>query len=382
VTGAQCFDHWFERRPSRSREEFLAALGLPADRPMILYVCTGLIMGSPPEPPFVRAWLERVRASADPVVAGAAVLVRPHPFQADVWRDVDLSDLGPVAVWGGNPVDDRSRADYFDSLYHSSAVVGLNTSAFIEAGIVGREVLAILPPEYHDNQAGTVHFRYLLEIGGGLLRVSPDLETHVRQLEAALARPPSAGHPHRAFLESFVRPQGIDRPASPAFVQAVEALRGCRVDEADRRPPPAPARALLAPLTRMLRWRLWELAVHSPREAESVARWRADAAVKAKRQAENAREAQARREDRERRRAEEEAARLAKLDDKRQRREAKVALAERRRAGKLQRQAEQEAVRQREAVSKSAAKRWRQRRQVVKVRVQQVLRLVARNASR
>ena len=31
-----------------------------------------------------------------------------------------------VAFWGRNPVDDGSRADYFDSLHHSSAVVGLN----------------------------------------------------------------------------------------------------------------------------------------------------------------------------------------------------------------------------------------------------------------
>jgi hypothetical protein len=38
VTGAQCFDHWFERRPSRSRGELCAALGLPADRPIVLYV--------------------------------------------------------------------------------------------------------------------------------------------------------------------------------------------------------------------------------------------------------------------------------------------------------------------------------------------------------
>jgi len=54
VTGAQCFDHWFDRRPSRSRQEFCDQLGLPADRPLLLYVCSGLIKGSPPEPPFVR----------------------------------------------------------------------------------------------------------------------------------------------------------------------------------------------------------------------------------------------------------------------------------------------------------------------------------------
>jgi hypothetical protein len=41
VTGAQCFDQWFDRRPSRSRQELCDQLGLPADRPIVLYVCSG-----------------------------------------------------------------------------------------------------------------------------------------------------------------------------------------------------------------------------------------------------------------------------------------------------------------------------------------------------
>jgi hypothetical protein len=263
VTGAQCFDHWFTRRPVRTREQFCAQLGLPADRPVILYVCTGLIMGSPPEPPFVLSWLQAVRASHDPMVAGAGVLIRPHPSQAAAWEGVDLSAYGPVALWGANPVDDATRGDYFDSLYHSNAVVGLNTSAFIEAGIVGREVLAILPPEFHDNQAGTVHFRYLLNIGGGLLRVSRELEAHVGQLGEALRRPPSAEHPHRVFLESFVRPNGLDVAATPAFVAAIEQMAGYTVTAAT--PPPAWRRRALGLAAKAFVRLTGESIVRSPR---------------------------------------------------------------------------------------------------------------------
>ena len=281
VTGAQCFDHWFERRPSRTREEFCRQLGLPVDRPIVLWVCTGLIMGSPPEPPFVREWLTQIRASADPRVATAGVLVRPHPGQAHNWERVDLSDLGPVAIWGGNPVDNQTRADYFDSLYHASAVAGINTSAFIEAGIVGREVLALLPPAFHDNHEGTVHFRYLLEIGGGLLRVSRDFLTHLDQLSAALSRPASAEHPHRAFLESFVRPGGLDRAATPVFVAAVEELGMCRVADASA-PPSSLNRRIVDTLVRHAsrpRWERWYL---SPREFGSAEKLRGHLEEKAK----------------------------------------------------------------------------------------------------
>lgn len=266
VTGAQCFDHWFTRQPVRTRAELCGQLGLPVDRPVILYVCTGLIMGSPLEPPFVLEWLQALRQSADPVVATAGVLIRPHPAQADVWAGVDLTAYGPVALWGGNPVDDASRGDYFDSLFHSAAVVGLNTSAFIEAGIVGREVLAILPPQFHDNQEGTVHFQYLLQIGGGLLRVSRDLATHVVQLGEALRRPAAAEHPHKAFLEAFVRPGGIDQPATPAFVAAVEALAELEV----RAPRPVPAwrRAAMSAVVRAMVRLLGESIARSPREVD------------------------------------------------------------------------------------------------------------------
>ena len=54
VTGAQCYDQWFGRQPVRTREEFCRRVGLPADRPFILYVCSALFWGSPVEAAFVR----------------------------------------------------------------------------------------------------------------------------------------------------------------------------------------------------------------------------------------------------------------------------------------------------------------------------------------
>jgi hypothetical protein len=267
VTGAQCFDHWFGRTPTRTREEFCRQLGLPLDRPIVLYVCTGLIKGSPPEPDFVREWLQSLRASGDPVVAGASVLVRPHPQQVAAWEGVDLGGLGPVAVWGGNPVDEDSRRDYFDSLYHSAAVVGLNTSAFLEAGIVGREVLTILVPRYHDNQEGTLRFKYLLHIGGGLLRVSRDAATHVTQLAAALRRQPTGEHPHRAFLESFVRPRGLAHPATPELVHAIEALPSCPA-EAPQAAAAGWKRAVLGRAVRVASFVLGDSLVRSPKELD------------------------------------------------------------------------------------------------------------------
>jgi hypothetical protein len=119
-------------------------------------------------------------------------------------------------------MDRETQADYFDSMFHGAITVGLNTSAQIEAGIVGRPVHTILLPEFFENQEGTLHFHYLLN--QGLLKVARDMPTHVAQLGESLAASDAAVHHNRAFVERFVRPRGLGVPATPIFADHVEAL--------------------------------------------------------------------------------------------------------------------------------------------------------------
>jgi hypothetical protein len=241
ITGAQCFDLWFDRQPARDREAFCRKAGLPADQPFVLYVCSAPFLGSQPEAPFVLEWIRRVRGSLLPGLRDAPILVRPHPSRMREWEGVDVTTFGNVALRGGSPVDPGFRDDYFDALYHSALVVGLNTSAFIEAGILGRPVHTILLPEWYENQEGTLHFRYLLDVDGGLLEVARDFDTHLRQLAESLSHPASGPRP---FVRSFVRPHGLDVAATPLFVQAVEQMQ-------TRSPQPSTG-DLLAPFTRRI----------------------------------------------------------------------------------------------------------------------------------
>jgi hypothetical protein len=155
-----------------------------------------------------------------------SVLVRPHPQRAAEWNGVDLSAFGPVSVWGANPVDARARADYFDSLYFARTVVGLNTSALIEAAIVDRPVHGVLLPEFSPMQEGTHHFRYLLEGPHAFLRIARDLPGHVAQIAEAME---DGEEPrNRRFVEHFVRPYGRAVASTPVFADAVEALGALR----------------------------------------------------------------------------------------------------------------------------------------------------------
>ncbi len=225
ITGAQCYDQWFSRTPKRSREEFCCDMGLRADRPFVLWVHSALSPApTPPEPVLVTQWLQALRSSSDPRLREVGVLVRPHPERLKEWAGVDLARFDNVAFHGANPIDARAKDDYFDALYYSSAVIGLVTSAFLEAAVVGRPVFTFTLPEYRLHQEQMLHFRYLLEVEGGLLHTAPDVESHLAQLSAAIAQPVHRDERNVRFVRAFIRPSGIDVDATPAFADAVERL--------------------------------------------------------------------------------------------------------------------------------------------------------------
>ncbi|MGE5272766.1 MAG: hypothetical protein ACM3QU_03210 [Verrucomicrobiota bacterium] len=229
VTGAQLFDGWFDRTPTRPREELLASFGLDPSARVVLYV------GSSPniapgdvEVAFVRRWLEALRA--DPSLAGLVVLVRPHPYSVGEWGEVDLGPGVEVVprVAPALPMTAEDDALYYDSINAASAVVGINTSAMVETFIQRRAVLTIRAPEFHDTQEGTLHFRHLAGAGGGALQTAASLDEHVAQLREVLADPDGRRVKIDEFLRVFVRPRGLDRPATQILVEELEGLAARR----------------------------------------------------------------------------------------------------------------------------------------------------------
>ena len=227
VTGAQCFDRWFGRSPSRGRAEFMRHAGLLDERPYVLWVCSTLLQGGPPEPDVAMRWLQHLRASPDPRIRDVAVLIRPHPHRASDWDGIDWRSLGRVTLFGDAPVTEASRLDYFDSLYHSAAVVGITTTAFLDAAVVGRPVMTIFFDEVRQEHEGSLHFQLLMKFAGGLMTAAHSLEEHEQQLAAMLeGPPPDVVARVRHFVGAFVHPCGWDVPATTVFADALERVGG------------------------------------------------------------------------------------------------------------------------------------------------------------
>jgi hypothetical protein len=234
VTGAARFDDFFARRPSTSRHDFLTAMGLDASRPMILYLGSSQLTG-PNEMELIRRWMEAIRASGDERLRGAGILLRPHPALRNSYESLDYSDLGHVAV--SLEASRNADQELFDSLFHAHAAVGLNTSAMLEAAIVGRPVHTLVVPGFDEGQVGTMHFHYLVEAYGGLATMARSIDEHLRQLAPVLEGDPAVVPRSRTFAEQFLRPHGIDRPVGPILTSEIERAGGI-----SKRPaPPSPA---------------------------------------------------------------------------------------------------------------------------------------------
>jgi hypothetical protein len=247
VTGAQTFDRWFDRKPSTSRDVFCRMVGLGDGRPFVLFTGSSIFIArADAEMAFVRRWIAALRAAAEPQVRDLAVLVRPHPYNGRAWNPDAFADPPGIAVWprgGYDPAADANRDGLFNSLFHADAVVGINTSAMIEAAVVGRPVLTVLDEAFASSQEGTLHFHHLLPENGGFLRVARSLDEHVRQLANLLRDRSHTRQELERFVGTFVRPHGVNQPATLLLADAIERL--------GRNPQPAPVHT--PPLARCIR---------------------------------------------------------------------------------------------------------------------------------
>lgn len=220
LCGAPRFDYFFEKKPSLSREEYCKSIGLDSSKNYILYLCSSNLV-SETENEFVQQWLESIDRSLDRNVQDCNVLIRPHPKFRKQWETFTPSVKRQVVVRSSENMNNDQGL--FNALYYCSAVVGLNTSAQLEAAVLRKPVLTIYVSEFIDGQQGTLHFHYLLEKNGGFVRKSESFEEHIDQLAEVLSEKYDLSKIDK-FVEMFIRPKGRDKSAAVATAEAIETF--------------------------------------------------------------------------------------------------------------------------------------------------------------
>jgi hypothetical protein len=142
-------------------------------------------------------------------------------------------------------------------------VVGVNTSAMIEAAIVGRPVLSIAVSQFEARQEGTLHFHHLLPENGGFLQMARSIDEHLPQLAEAITQPGRWSDRTARFVDAFVRPLGRERPCTPILADELERAATLTQVAAHPSMADAPLRAGLL-IVAALAWPIEELASDKP----------------------------------------------------------------------------------------------------------------------
>jgi hypothetical protein len=219
VTGAPHWDSFFSMQPSSTRAEFCLEHGFDPEQPIVLYLGS-TVRVCPDETVVLDHWLDAVRRAGGGL-AEANILFRPHPDRPLRERWSSASRRGGRVSVSPNP----SQADQrlYDELHHASVAVGLNTTAQIEASILGRPVYTFAAGELAPGQEGTLHFYYLLKDRGGVVTYAETLDEHTDQLNRGITGDYDRDAIRR-FCETFVRPSGLSRPVVPLLVEELTKL--------------------------------------------------------------------------------------------------------------------------------------------------------------
>src|SRR5262249_38286603 len=110
------------------------------------------------------------------------------------------------------------------SVGHCVAVVGINTTAMLEAAALGKPILTVIDDDLSAGQIERVHFSYLTSVAGGLVTPANNLDDHVAHLIAILAGDRRFSRKSERFCRAFLRPPFPYTSSVKAFQSAVEYL--------------------------------------------------------------------------------------------------------------------------------------------------------------
>jgi hypothetical protein len=219
ISGAPTFDFWFAMNPSSDFKGFAERVGIDPFKPFVLYLCSSNYI-APNENLFVSEFTRPLKEN--PKTKDISVVVRPHPLNAAIWQNQETQD---IAVWprAGEWVDlPQAKQDYYDTIFHSKAVVAVNTSAFLEAAILDKPCITVMTDESKSKQAGLGHFRHL--INGGFLEIATSHSEAAAIIADIFSGRDSKKAQRQHFVREFIRPRGIQKPASQILAEVIEAV--------------------------------------------------------------------------------------------------------------------------------------------------------------
>lgn len=219
-------------------EEFCRIARVDPNKKFILYVASTFILDSQyrksagEEQLILRIAdvLQKSRETAD-----LQILVRPHPQNAGIippLQNANQSNLSVYPPVGELPDTEEKRRIFYNSIFHSVAVVGVNTTAFLETSVIDRPCITVVE-EIASATHQLPHFHHLTD--AEFLETAHQVEELTKILGRILQGVDANAEQRRNFVSNFIRPAG--QSAVNAYADLVESLVNKKFVPADSKFP-------------------------------------------------------------------------------------------------------------------------------------------------
>jgi hypothetical protein len=230
ITGSPFFDKWFEiDELKEDRSCFCRRVGLDPAKPYLLYLGSSKNIAED-ETWLIHEIINKIKCHPDSKIRELSLLVRPHP--ANTKHYAGLENSGAI-VWpkeGALPQEKNSQRDFYNSVIHSTLAAGINTSGMIDAIIIDKPCLTIMPSRYRRTQLQAAHFKYLLD--AGVLEVTHSPQEAIVAIQNIMEGRDRHRDQRIQFVKDFVRPCGLQQEAGKVGSLAIElTAKGKSVSE-------------------------------------------------------------------------------------------------------------------------------------------------------
>ena len=229
-TGTPRFSHLFSGKKQEyilPRDEFYQQAGLDQNKPYVLYVGSTFLVDSERKKAHDEGIIIREIAHAlenDPETRGIDLMVRPHPFNYRYIPDL-LNEKRPnVIVFPqseGVPDTEEKIKKYNSSIYYAEAVIGVNTTAFLEVAALDKPCITIYFDSFVETQK-LPHFHHLED--AGFLETAHNPGEVAEIVSQIIGGTDELKTKRREFAKKFLTPADSAKPSNEYFADLVELL--------------------------------------------------------------------------------------------------------------------------------------------------------------
>ncbi len=231
MTGTPRFSHLLngfnEKEHILSREELCQQTGLDVNKPYVLYVCSTFLVNSKRKKEIDEAIIIRevTRAlNADPRTRDVNLLIRPHPLNMGFipkFLETKPQNVVVYPVNGEIPDTEEKIKRYNSSIYHAAAVLGVNTTAYLEVAALDRPCITLYFDEFAETQQ-LPHFHHLTD--AGFLEIANEPVEAVEIVKKILDGIDDLAVQRHEFVKNFLKPVGSDKPSAEYFADLIEMI--------------------------------------------------------------------------------------------------------------------------------------------------------------